>query len=98
MHTIILIPAANQDAANAFAGASDTFRMALYGASAMEDTLPLAYWSGITLSGAAHAAWEAQLSNWPGALMQDYDEDANPGFPPTFLAAQNLRPAQPHLP
>lgn len=105
MHTLILIPAQYQTQANAAAESMQhamdgttngrlIFTIPLFGASSMEDTLPLFYWCSVVLTDANHAACEALLPSYPGALLFDYDGDANPTYPQTVLAANSLRIGQ----
>lgn len=105
MKTLILVPAQYQTQANAAAESMQraidgttngqfTFKIPLYGASSMEDTVPLFYWCAVDLTPANHAACEGLLEQFPGALIIDYDSDGNAGYPQTVLAQQSLRVAQ----
>lgn len=74
-----------------------SFTVDVYPLHAPDDTTPYGKWCAPVLNDADHAIVIAQLVNFPGSVVQDYDPIENPSFPDQWLAANNLRRALPKL-
>jgi hypothetical protein len=99
---LIVIQAADKDAANAFAkaqidpiGGDQTF---CFGLAATGDEPATHYWCS-TLMPDGGALLGAFLGLFPRALVSGYDADGDPGFPQRVLAGLGLKQvlAQPAL-
>ena len=105
MHTIVIIPAAKQAAANALAaqafdtdgGGELTFTVGLVTPPDMETVTH--YWCAASFSASKRAmllGLIAQLE-WADVIVADYDPATDPEFPQQLLATNNLAPAPVNL-
>lgn len=102
MSTVVVMPAALRDEANAVArqmqlsadgteGGENTFSVPLFSIQDATDETPSHYWCTVKFTPENRAAVGAILPQFPGGSVHDYDSDSNPGFPQGVLARLNLR-------
>lgn len=93
---LLIIPAALQAGANAFAtqfdpaGGADTFIVPLFPAAESPQVAPSHYWASASVTPTTAQAMQDNLTLFPGAQWWSYDLLAEPGFPAAKLAQLSL--------
>lgn len=91
---LVIIKASQQQEANQNAlqydpvGGARTFTVGL----SYDGTPPAThYWASASVDLATFAAIQTLVAQSPGAVLEEYDQDADPDFPDTLLEAQGLK-------